>query len=264
MLQSLAQTVIASASWYNQQCPLLLVSLLARLCRGCWMIIMFCVTPEIDIYNYFVAKKLNNNMSPRSVVTQLMSLFTLILLGQCLYYPMKFRHAVVLQLMYVTAVLSTAHTVKCILQSPSLLVGTKSLCEVLQSYFEGLNLLLGLGGECTDEASCRDRSAEELLASWIIFFGLLVPLYVLYVKELREKQNFLRQKVIQMQQNDQLETSGSRVSAGVSCFLSPVVNLGPLLHLTALSALLVSGLAIAEVFVLVSLPPECSVETGMQ
>ena len=233
------------------------------------MIIMFCVTPEIDIYNYFVAKKLNNGMSSRSVVTQLMSLFTLILLGQCLYYPMKYRHAVVLQLMYVTAVLSTAHTVKCILQSPALVAGTKSLCEVLQSYTEGLNLVLGLGGECDEnDATCRDRSAEELVASWMICFGLLVPLYVLYVKELREKQNFLRQKVIQQRHVGGQPAGSNSVtvleSSVASYVLSPPVNLGPLLHVTALTAVLVCGLACAELFVLVSRPPECPVEATMQ
>lgn len=215
------------------------------------MVAMFCTTPEVDIYDYFVAKRLKQGVSPQAVTLQLMCLFTLILLGQCLYYPMKFRHALPLQLLYVGSVLATAHTVKCILQSHALADGTRALCKVIQSITEGLNVLLGLG-KGSDSMMCTDRSAEELFASWIVCFGLLLPLYVLYVKELSEKQQFLQQKQRQRIQGQPATAQHSYLSS-----LGPALNLLPLLHVVAVSIVLVLGLACAEVLVGMSQPPVC-------
>jgi hypothetical protein len=145
------------------------------------------------------------------------------------------------------------------------------------------------GGSCGVSGLCSWRSNEEVLFFWLVTFGLLLPLYIMYVRELSYKQRFLRTLLCQQQQQQQQQqqtlTSETDLSpaAGAhvhqqqqqqqqqldlqlavgaggtdSAFVSGVLQIGPLLHCAAVCILVMVSSVITELLLLVLRPPVCA------
>jgi heme exporter protein D len=137
---------------------------------------------------------------------------------------------------------------------------------------------------------CNWRSSEEVLFFWLVTFGLLLPLYIMYVRELSYKQRFLRALLCQQQQRQQQRQQRQQpqqmpaTDAGVDpaahthhqrqqqqldrqlavvagrtdrAFVGGVLQIGPLLHCAAVCMLLMLGSVIVELLLLVLRPPAC-------
>jgi hypothetical protein len=253
-----------------------------------------------------------------------------VIAGQCLCWPLHFKHALPLQTAYVFTSLAAMRSVKCTLQSPVIHTGAHVLCNKVQMTVNYLTAFSTEGqlscmlpgdvdGEATpaptaaaaagaaDQASkaaafdssssssgscgsgslCGSRSGEEVLFFWLVTFGLLLPLYIMYLRELTYKQRFLRTLLCQQQQQlQQAAFTGSAAGAAAgessninqqqqqqqqlvhrqqehaphitgNAFLNGVLGMGPLLHFAALCILLMVGAVLCELLLVVLRPPQC-------
>jgi hypothetical protein len=210
-------------------------------------------------------------------------------------------------------------SVKCVLQSPGMASGARALCYKVQTTVNYLTAFLTEGqficiipidaaaaafdskaadqhsevaadnsssssGSCGLGSLCGLRSGEDVLFFWLVTFGLLLPLYIMYLWELSFKQRFLRNLLCQQQQQQhqaplganfapaadnsqqqqqqQQRVPGQQRAAGGpdNAFLDGVLSMGPLLHCAALCILLMIGAVLCELLLLVLPPPLCPVQ----
>lgn len=183
---------------------------------------------------------------------------------QCLYWPLKFSVALPLQLAYVGSAISIMRPVKCVLQAPKVAAGAATLCRRVQGVMNGLAVLLTelclpLGEEAAASA-CDARSGELVLYFWLLGFGMLLPLYVLYVNELVRKRSFLQQWQQQQEAaaaGGQQQQQGSVDGPSRLWCTGLVLQLSTAVHVAAVIVLLTLALAVAEAMVGAMPPPEC-------
>ncbi|KAF6259203.1 hypothetical protein COO60DRAFT_1029512 [Scenedesmus sp. NREL 46B-D3] len=298
------------STWYMRHRESILLA--TRLVRGGWMVVMMLITPEADIVSSFTARRLAAGASPQLVVLRLLMLFTLIFLGQCLCWPLHFKRALPLQAAYVCTSLAAMRSVKCVLQSPGIDAGARVLRHKVNLTVNCLTALLedaqlsclvplgdaaplGLrgaathqdtagtaddscsGSSCARGSLCGPRSSEEVLFFWLVTFGLLLPLYIMYLRELSFKQRFLRALLCHQLQQQQQQQQASVVAAAAagnqqqllgqsagllhgngSAVAGGVLQLRPLLHGVAACIMLIISAVVSEQLLLALPPPVCA------
>eukprot|EP00775_Hariotina_reticulata_P004322 gene4322-4575_t len=220
--------------------------------RGGWMLAMFCSCSASDISDYFVQRKLEQGVSNDAIVLQLLMLFTLILLGQCLYWPIPFRLALPLQTLYVCSSVAAMRSVKCVLQEPPVAAGATLLCTRVQQVMNVVAMLsaelsLPADGIYGPNAVCTMAGGDLVLTFWLLGFGMYLPLYVLYVNELIRKRVFLKAGIQQPAADPQQQPA----------VMTRALKLGWLVHVAAVVLLLTLSLAAAEAFISWSGPAVC-------
>jgi hypothetical protein len=203
-----------------------------------------------DIGGFFIARKLEQGMQPQLVVIQLLMLFSLILLGQCLYWPVPFRLATPLQFLYLASMLTAMRCVKCAILHPDIAEATQHLCLTIQALPDFLaTAILAVMPTDTRSTACYTRSSELLAFFWITLFGMVVPLYISYVTELSGKYAFLFNRLAEEQQ-EQLK----RELFSVRAFLQQRLRL----HVgAAVTAVMLCVAAAEGVLLVVPGPPAC-------
>ena len=167
------------------------------------MVVAVALGSSKDIYSFFIARKLEQGMEPQLVVVQLLMLFSLILLGQCLYWPLPFRLAAPLQLFYLGSIFTAMRCVKCALSLPALTEATQHLCLTMQALPDLLaTAILAAMPRDTRSSACHTRSSDLLTYFWITLFGFIVPLYISYMTELSSKHTFLFSRLEEEQQEE--------------------------------------------------------------
>ncbi|KAF8062730.1 hypothetical protein HT031_004060 [Scenedesmus sp. PABB004] len=242
-----------------------------RLARGAWMVVFLSVCSAGDMQGYFFARKAAR-AGAEAAVLQALAMAALILGGQCLIWPLPFRRAAPLQFAYVAATFALMRrSVGCALAAPALAPGAAALCARAHAAVDALTALLaegrlgpGLAGEDGGGGGAcgGGRAADALLLLWLLVWALALPLYVLYVRELSQKQVFCRLKSLA---GSQRGGNGGGGGGGNSGGLAPPLGvgagaggaplrLGALLHATA-AATLCLVCAAATDLLLPALPP---------
>jgi heme exporter protein D len=106
---------------------------------------------------------------------------------------------------------------------------------------------------------CNMGAGDLVVTFWLLGFGMLLPLYVLYVNELIRKQLFLKQGIQQQAADPQQQPA----------VMNTALQLGWLVHVAAVILLLTLALAAAEALLSLTGPVRCTascpaVELGWQ
>lgn len=205
-------------------------------------------------------------MPPHLIVLQWLAIPMLVFLSQCLYWPIPFRFAAPPQLAYVALTLKTMRCVKCVLLAPQIVKGTQQLCHKVQVISDVLVTILLWSlppvDMCSNDGSssssscsnmgpndCNSRSRELVLYFCFLAIGLVLPLYIMYVQELYQKQNFLAARPFQ-------EHASSSSSKG-GFLLRNLRGQGFYAHVYVLGTLVMLCIAAAELLLVVFPAPAC-------
>lgn len=110
------------------------------------------------------------------------------------------------------------------------------------------------GGSALPDAMCSIRGHEEVVYWVLTVFGLALPLYVMYVRELAQKKQYLRHKHVQLQH----QVQGTRLQHRQRPQLGQQLNMAPVLHAAALAVLLVIAAIFCDFLLVVLPPPACT------